>query len=118
MPDPTNADRSEAESEESPTERSFIKSYHHRKAIIDRQFIQKRIADMATDVYAMAATIARSDALLREHEPDVVQNAHLMCSRFIEKTWRRVRRNARRVDFETDAPLAEAIYDRGGYQIR
>ena len=43
-----------------------------------------------------------------------------MCTRFVEKTWRSVRRNARHVDFETDAPLAdvaEAIYDRGGYQI-
>lgn len=94
--------------------------YHHREAIIDRQFLQKRIADMAVDVYAMAATIARTDALLRTQKLDVVQNPLLMCSRFVEATWRRVRRNARAVDFEVDATLtdiAEAIYDRGGYQV-
>ena len=94
--------------------------YHHRKGIIDRQFIQKRVADMAIDVYAMAATIARTDALLRKHPPESVANARLMCARFVDRTWRRVRRNARRVDFESDAPLADianAIYEQGGYRV-
>jgi acyl-CoA dehydrogenase family protein 9 len=96
--------------------------YHHRKGIIDRQFIQKRVADMATDVFAMAATIARTDGLLRDEgkKPEVAQSAHRMCAHFIERTWRRVRRNSRRVDFETDAPLtdiAESIYSFDGYPI-
>ena len=75
---------------------------------------------MAIDVYAMASTIARTDALLRSHEADAATNPRRMCARFVEKTWRRVRRNARRVDFEVDAPLsdiAKAIYAEGGYRV-
>ena len=93
---------------------------HHGKGIIDRQFIQSRIADMTVDIYAMAATISRTDALIRRLGPEGARSEHNMCSRFVEKTWRRVRRNAQRVDFETDAPLtgiAETLYERGGYRI-
>jgi len=93
--------------------------YHHRHEIIDRQFIQARLADMALDVFAMAATIARTDGLLRKGSAEA-DHAEQMCARFVETTWRRVRRNAKRVDFETDAPLSEiakAVYDRGGYRV-
>jgi acyl-CoA dehydrogenase family protein 9 len=94
--------------------------HHHHKNIIDRQFIQSRIADMSIDVYAMAATISRTDSLVRRLGPDAASVELAMCHRFVEKTWRRVRRNAQRVDFETDAPLtdiARAVYEREGYRV-
>jgi alkylation response protein AidB-like acyl-CoA dehydrogenase len=94
--------------------------HHHGKGIIDRQFIQSRIADMTVDIYAMAATISRTDGLIKRLGPDAVANEQAMCTRFVDKTWRRVRRNAQRVDFETDAPLtaiAETLYERGGYRV-
>jgi len=94
--------------------------HHHGKGIIDRQFIQSRIADMTVDIYAMAATISRTDGLIKRLGHDAVANEQAMCTRFVDKTWRRVRRNAQRVDFETDAPLtaiAETLYERGGYRV-
>ena len=44
-----------------------------------------------------------------------------LCTTFVETAWRRVRRNARGVDFEADAPLGKValeVYERGGYQVR
>jgi acyl-CoA dehydrogenase family protein 9 len=94
--------------------------HHHGKNIIDRQFIQSRIADMTMDIYAIAATISRTDALVRRLGSEGAATELTMCNRFVEKAWRRVRRNAHRVDFETDAPLADiarAVYERGGYRV-
>jgi acyl-CoA dehydrogenase family protein 9 len=94
--------------------------HHHGKEIIHRQFIQSRIADMTVDIYAMAATISRTDSLLRSRDADAVATELAMCTRFVDKTSRRVRRNAQRIDFETDAPLTEiarAVYERGGYRV-
>ncbi|MFQ5790209.1 MAG: acyl-CoA dehydrogenase family protein [Acidobacteriota bacterium] len=92
---------------------------HHRKKIIERQFIQERVADMAIDIYAMAATLARTDSLIRRHGEEAAGHETRMCAAFVERAWRRVRRNARRVDFEADAPLgdiARETYARGGYR--
>jgi acyl-CoA dehydrogenase family protein 9 len=90
---------------------------HHRKKIIDRQFILKRVADMAIQIYALAATISRTDSLIRREGAEAVASEIRMCDVFAERAWRRVRRNARRVDFEADAPLGDVardLYKRGG----
>jgi acyl-CoA dehydrogenase family protein 9 len=94
---------------------------HHRRDIVLRQFIQKRVADMAMDLYAMAATLARTQKLIALHGAEAVGHEIGMCATFVETAWRRVRRNARAVDFEADAPLgkvAREVYERGGYQVR
>ena len=93
---------------------------HHRKGIIERQFIHNRVADMAIDIYAMAATLSRTDGLIRKHGARALLFETKMCDLFVERAWRRVRRNARRVDFEADAPLsdiARAVYEREGYRV-
>jgi acyl-CoA dehydrogenase family protein 9 len=93
---------------------------HHRKAIIEKQFIHKRVADMTMDIYAMAATLSRTDALIRQKGEESVSFETGMCNVFVERVWRRVRRNARRVDFEADAPLgdvAREVYERDGYRV-
>jgi acyl-CoA dehydrogenase family protein 9 len=93
---------------------------HHRRAIIERQFIQKRVADMATELFAMTATVARTDSLVRKYGEQEVEHEIRMCDFFVERTWRRIRRNARRVDFEADSPLAEVaknVYQHDGYRV-
>jgi acyl-CoA dehydrogenase family protein 9 len=93
---------------------------HYRKGIVERQFIQKRSAEMATDLYAMAATISRTDSLIRSRKPEEVVVARRMCDLFVERAWRRVRRDARRVDFDSDAPLtgiARDVCEQGGYRV-
>jgi acyl-CoA dehydrogenase family protein 9 len=93
---------------------------HHRKGIIERQFIQKRFADMTMDIYAMAATLSRTDAIIRRNGADSSSFVTQMCKVFVERAWRRVRRNAKRVDFEADAPLgdvAHEVYELDGYRV-
>jgi len=94
---------------------------HHRRDIVLRQFIQKRVADMAIDLYAMAAVLARTEQLIASHGAGTVAHEIDLCTTFVETAWRRVRRNARAVDFEADAPLGKValeVYERGGYQVR
>jgi acyl-CoA dehydrogenase family member 9 len=40
----------------------------HREAILDQQYVQARVADAATELYMVAAVIARLDALLQGSE--------------------------------------------------
>jgi hypothetical protein len=55
----------------------------------------------------MAATISRTDSLIRKQGVDKASHETGICKMFIERAWTRVHRNARRVDFEADSPLAQ-----------
>jgi acyl-CoA dehydrogenase family protein 9 len=99
------------------TERVLVK---HGKDIILKQFIQRRLADMAIDLYAMVAIISRVDTLLKANEKDAEQDL-LVAKTFIEEAWRRVRRNLRQIDDNIDKErkqICEMVYERGGYPFR
>jgi len=51
----------------------------YREAILERQYVQERIADAACDLYASSCTLSRLDSLLAggnhqplENHPDVI----------------------------------------------
>lgn len=97
------------------TERALMK---HGKEIILKQFIQHRLADMAIDLFGMAAVIARVNALLKQKHAGVAQDL-LLAQVYIDDAWRRVRRNARQMDDNLDRErkqVAEMIYEANGYQ--
>jgi acyl-CoA dehydrogenase family protein 9 len=89
------------------------------KEVITKQFAQRRLADMAIDLFAMVAVISRLDALLKSGanaEQDLIVG-----KTFIEEAWRRVRRNARQIDNNVDKDrkkMSEIAFERGAYPFR
>lgn len=99
----------------SAVEKALMK---YGKSIIQRQFAQKRLADAAIDLYAMAAVLSRVDTLLKRKHPHVEQEM-LLANTFVEDAWRRVRRNLRQMESNSDSSrkrIAEMVYDLNGYR--
>ena len=96
------------------TERMLMR---HGKEIILKQFVQHRLADMALDLFGMAAVMARVDTLLKQKHAGVEQEV-LLAHTYVDEAWRRVRRNARQMDDNLDRErkqVAEMIYENNGY---
>jgi acyl-CoA dehydrogenase family protein 9 len=99
------------------TERVLMK---HGKDIILKQFVQRRLADMVIDLYAMIAVISRVDTLLKANEKEAQQDL-LVARTFVEEAWRRVRRNLRQIDENIDRErkqICEMVYESGGYPFK
>ncbi len=97
------------------TERVLMK---HGKDIILKQFIQHRLADMALDLFGMAAVISRVHTLLKQKHAGIEQDL-LLAHTYIDEAWRRARRNARQIDDNLDRErkqVAEMIYESNGYR--
>jgi len=83
----------------------------HGKEILEREYIQERLADSAMDLYAMVCVISRATTAAT---PD-----HLLAARaFCERAWRRIRRNLRQVETNSDpetTSVARLALDPGRY---
>ncbi|MFC2088201.1 acyl-CoA dehydrogenase family protein [Calditrichota bacterium] len=79
----------------------------HGKKIIQRQIIQKRIADSVIDLYAMIATISRTDLRIKAKGVKKTKKEILYCNTFCNQAWRRVRRNLLMVDKNSDRNILE-----------
>lgn len=79
---------------------------HNGKKIIYREMIQKRLADSATDLYAMISTISRVDAMITEKGQDNCTVEIKLCNIFCDQAWRRVRRNLLMVDSNNDKDMS------------
>ena len=100
----------------SGTEKVLMK---YGKEVITKQFAQRRLADMAIDLFAMVAVISRLDSLLKSGAP--AESELLVGSTFVEEAWRRVRRNARQIDSNLDKErkqICEMVYERGAYPFK
>ncbi|MDF1504374.1 acyl-CoA dehydrogenase family protein, partial [Roseisolibacter sp. H3M3-2] len=63
----------------------------HRRKLIERQFVIERLANMAIELYARAATIARTQALLDERGEAACAHALSLCGLFCVESGRRFR---------------------------
>jgi len=89
----------------------------HGKAIIDRQFLQQRLANIAIDVYLSVAVLSRTTwEIERAGHPDAAA-AELDCARvFIPAAMRRARRQIRALRTNQDArnkAIAERALESG-----
>lgn len=92
----------------------------YRKDIINQEFLLHRISDMAIDLFAMVAVIARADGLLKEKGKRKSERELLLAKTFCEEAWRRIRRNARQIDSNIDPwrkQIAESTYETNGYVL-
>jgi acyl-CoA dehydrogenase family protein 9 len=70
------------------TERAVMR---HKKAIIHRQMVVERLADMASELYARTATIARTQRLVEERGADACAREFDLCDLFCVTSGRRFR---------------------------
>lgn len=89
----------------------------HGKKIADAQYQQKRIADMAIDLFVGLCTLSRADSLEKTGAPDAAQ-AVAIAEIFMKQARRRLVRNtralARNEDDKMEA-LAAFVLERGSY---
>jgi alkylation response protein AidB-like acyl-CoA dehydrogenase len=89
----------------------------HGKGIADEQHAQKRVADLAIDLFVGLCTLSRADWLVTESHPDAAQ-AVLIAETFTRQARRRMSRNVRGLDHNDDKAierLAGAVLERGSY---
>lgn len=89
----------------------------HGKKIADAQYAQKRIADMAIDLFVGLCTLSRADTLEKAGAPDA-KHAVAIATIFMKQARRRLVRNERALqrneDDDVDA-LAAFVLERGSY---
>ncbi|MFN8574223.1 MAG: acyl-CoA dehydrogenase family protein [Gemmatimonadaceae bacterium] len=85
----------------------------HGKKIIERQFIQERLANAAMDIYVATATLSRVTTEIEQAQGNVeAVAAEIDCAKvFVHMAYRRTRRNLRALKMNQDDRLA-AIADR------
>jgi acyl-CoA dehydrogenase family protein 9 len=92
----------------------------YREHIVDRQQELERLADMAVELFATAAVLARTQRLIVTH--GIAASAHEvdLCDLFVIEAGRRFRtaRDAlQSLQDETRRVVARSIRDRGGYAV-
>ena len=85
----------------------------HGRRIIERQFVQERLADAAIDLYLSSAVLSRTTAEIARRGGDAAQaQAEVDCARlFLSLAVRRIRRNVRTLRRNGD-PLLRAVAER------
>ena len=92
----------------------------HRKEILEREYLQKRIADAAIDIYAMSACLSRASSRIEAVGESAAADHIRLAHTFVNVAIRRVRRNLRMIDRNSDRRFKEVVSwvrERGGYDI-
>ena len=76
----------------------------HGKRIADLQYQQKRIADLAIDMFVGLCTLSRADSLVRAEHP-AVESAVAICEIFTHQAHRRMSRNVRALTHNEDEQI-------------
>lgn len=90
----------------------------HGKEIHLRQFAQKRVADIAIDMYAMACVLARVSRSIEEKGKEKAELEMAMAEAFFMRAHRRIRGNFKAIDRNDDdfmKYIAEKHYELGEY---
>ncbi|HEU4748626.1 MAG TPA: acyl-CoA dehydrogenase family protein [Gemmatimonadaceae bacterium] len=95
----------------------------HREAIIDRQLVLERLANMAIDLFATASVIARTQSLIDERGVEKCESEIALCDLFCVEAGRRFAMNRGNLDGreeevdETRRAVAKKVREEGGYFV-
>src|SRR4051812_30295661 len=90
----------------------------HRKGIAERQFIQKRISDAVSDLYAQVAVLSRVTGIFESQGVEPSGQERYIAETFCTRAAARVRSNLSQVEDNDDdrlAAIAKLAYKRGEY---
>ena len=102
------------------TDRVIIR---HREKIVDSQFVLERLANMAIDLFATAAVIARTQSLIDERGADQCNREIALCDLFCVEAGRRFRTNRGMLDSreeevdDTRRLIADSVRRARGYFV-
>jgi acyl-CoA dehydrogenase family protein 9 len=94
-----------------------------REKIVDSQFVLERLANMAIDLFATAAVIARTQSLIDDRGVEVCDREIALCDLFCVEAGRRFRTNRSMLDAreedvdDTRRSIAESVRAGGGYFV-
>lgn len=92
----------------------------HRKAIIDRQMVLERLADMAILMFATAAVLARTQRLIEERGVERCSRELGLCDLFCREAGLRFRDHRQMLDsapYEARREVAAGVRAAGGYEV-
>jgi acyl-CoA dehydrogenase family protein 9 len=95
----------------------------HREKVVDRQFVLERLANMAIDLFATAAVIARTQSLIDDRGVVVSDREIALCGLFCVEAGRRFRTNRSMLDSreedvdDTRRSIAESVRAGQGYFV-
>lgn len=95
----------------------------HKKQIVERQMVVERLADMAAELYARAATVSRTQQRIERDGVDAAAHALDLCDLFCVISGRRFRDH--RIALQDGGAtiddrrrsIADALREQGGYSI-
>jgi acyl-CoA dehydrogenase family protein 9 len=90
----------------------------HGRDIVEREFVQERLAEAAGDLYALVACLSRANTAIRERGAERSRRDILLTRTFGNAAWRRIRGLLRRVEKNQDANLrkvSDLAYEQKGY---
>jgi len=95
----------------------------HRENIVESQFVLERMANMAIDLFATAAVIARTQSLIDERGVEMCDREIALCDLFCVEAGRRFRTNRGMLDSreeevdDTRRSIAESVRAGQGYFV-
>jgi len=95
----------------------------HGEKIVDNQFVLERLANMAIDLFATAAVIARTQSLIDDRGVEVCDREIALCDLFCVEAGRRFRTNRSMLDSreedvdDTRRSIAESVRAGQGYFV-
>lgn len=92
----------------------------HGRNIAEMQFTQKRVADMAIDLYAIASVIARTSRAIESRGEEGARREIALASVFVANAEKRLRETAQSFDKNDDElrkSIASKAYNDGGYPL-
>ncbi len=90
----------------------------HRKAIVERQFQQKRLSDAVSDIFAQVALLSRVTAILEDQGPEVSGQEIYIAETFCSRAAGRVKRALDQIEDNDDermVAIAKLALKRGSY---
>jgi acyl-CoA dehydrogenase family member 9 len=90
----------------------------HRKGFMERQFLQKRLSDAVSDIYAQVATLSRITSIFDDQGVEPSGQERYIAETFCTRAARRVDAHLDQVESNDDdrmAAIAKLAYKRGEY---
>ena len=90
----------------------------HRREIIERQFQQRRLCDVVSDIYAQIAVLSRVTQIFEEHGVEPSGQERYIADTFCTRAARRVGANLDQIERNDDermTAIAKLAYRRGEY---
>jgi acyl-CoA dehydrogenase family protein 9 len=90
----------------------------HRREIMERQFVQKRLADAVADIYAQVAVLSRVTSIFEEQGVELSSQERYIAETFCTRAAGRVRARFAQLEENDDqrmSAIAKLAYKRGAY---